>query len=331
MKQALVMAVMAGLLVAAAGCGGGKGEDEDGGDTTDVQPDETEDTAPDAEEDPDAEADVSIDEVEEPPDDSALDFDWEPPEMPDRYAWFQAQQISSSGQRMAMAYGDSGDYSAVTPTRPLWADADCTVTPYPPAGGSTGFVRLSAGTPVTMTGGTGTHAPIECTFDPADGYSCDVPATSGTTIYAAGDTITTSGPGDDIPAFGFDVVAPPAPSLLSSASISKSAGYTVSWSEIDADSIAIMIVSGEYDFVERTITDGNMVQCILDLGDPPITEFAMPLPALSLLENSAMGPEFIVGFVQIMGLNGASETLTDGSVVEVILLNGTGAQATITD
>jgi hypothetical protein len=329
----IAVIISAGCLILGA-CGGGGGGGEDAGDdAADTAVDEGDDATPDAEED--SEEDVPTDGEEDAPEDAPpdidLDFDWEAPELPDRYGLFQVQQVAMSGQRIALAGGDVGDFSSVTPERPMWADEDCTVTEYPPTGGATGFVRMSAGTPVTMTGGTGSHSPISCDYSATDGYVCDVPSSTSTTVYAAGDTITIDAPGDEVVAFNFDVTAPPAPTLTSATNISKSSGYTAQWSEFDADSIAIIIVTGELDVSTGSLSNGIQVQCIVELGDPPITQFPIPLPALHFLDNTAIMPVYIAGVIQLMGLNGYNETLSDSTVIEAMLLNGTGSLATVED
>lgn len=180
-------------------------------------------------------------------------------------------------------------------------------------------------------GGTGSHSPISCDYDSSEGYVCDVPSSTGTTVYSGGDTITIDAPGDEVVAFNFDVDAPPTPDLTSSTNISKSSGYTVGWSEIDSDSIAIIIVTGEADLTTGTLDNGTQIQCIVELGDPPITSFPIPLPALHFLEETAFVPVYIAGVIQLMGFNGHNGTLSDDTVIEAMLLNGNGYLATVGD
>jgi hypothetical protein len=321
------------ILAWPVGCDDGNGSAEDS--TVDT----LEDTLPDTEQDIlDVDQDTQLDATdtqEEPVTDGPglPDFEWDAPVLPDRYGFFQVQQVSSATGDISFAGGDFGDYSAVEPARPVWADGTCTVVFYDPdPPDAEGFARLSAGSPVTITGGGGSHGTITCTHDAGAGYVCDIPATAGNTIFAdgGGEMLSFDAPGDDVQAFTFDVLAPVPVVRTSPLVISKGAGYTVSWDEIDTEGVVIALVVGDY---AASLSGGISIQCIVDLsGDPAPTSFEIPDVALSLLDNTGMvGGSFYVGLLQVMALTTHNDTLVDGTVIEVMVMNGAASQVTVTD
>ena len=55
----------------------------------------------------------AMDAQEDLPSDAPLEFAWDAPELPDRYGFFQVQQVTSTTGAVSFASGDFGDYSAV--------------------------------------------------------------------------------------------------------------------------------------------------------------------------------------------------------------------------
>ncbi len=324
------------------GCGEGHGEDQDTGTgtDTDTELDGTDDTpdlfvdVPLDSGDADADAgDVPAEEIDDAAD--ALDFEWDAPEMPDRYGYFQVQQVVGPTGAVSFAGGDFGDYGAVVPERPLWAGEGCSVVVYhgdPPD--PDGFSRLSAGSPITISGGAGSHGLVSCTFDDLSGYICDLPATAGTTVFGdpGGETLTFAAPGEDVVAFGFDVVAPPPAVIVGSpTTIDRSDGYSVSWEAVDARGMIVALVVGDY---AAGLEGGTAIQCQVDLSVlPSPTSFTFPDIALSLLDNTGPGPggTFNVGIMQVMATETHNETLADLTVLETLVMNGAAVQVNVVD
>lgn len=338
MRTSVTWIVAAVAMSYGCGSGGGDGGEEDSG--TDAAADTAGD--PDAEDvpaEPDAAGDPDALDAADAPDAASdgpdlHDFEWDAPEMPERYGYFQVQQVEAATGTISYAGGDFADYSAVEPERPLWADDVCTVVTYrndPPD--AEGYVRLGAGSPLTVGGGGGEHAPITCTWDEHEGYTCDLPEAPGTVIFSesGGETLTIEAPGDEVEAFSLEVPVPPPVASTSPATIEKGAGFTASWEAVDAEGMVVAIVVGDY---ASSLEGGVSIQCIVDISaEPPPTEFELPDVALSLLPSTGMGPggEFNVGIMQLMALTTLNETLGDSTVVEVMVMNGGAQQITVTD